>query len=80
MTTQSSRVSTGGEGIPRRVTPAEGRRLLVESLRAGRCDVARQAGWDLAVEEIIASLRRGGHAEAERAATFVENTFGKAGA
>lgn len=53
MSEQSRRVSQGGEGVIRRVTPEENRRLVVAALREHRCDVARQAGWNLAVEEVI---------------------------
>jgi hypothetical protein len=47
-------VSQGGEGRIRRVTPEENRRLVLAALREGRCDIARQAGWDLAVEQVRA--------------------------
>lgn len=54
---QQARVSQGGEGRIRHVTPEEGQRLLLASLREGRCDIARQAGWDLCVEAEVTPLR-----------------------
>src|SRR5574343_1139670 len=54
---REARVSQGGEGAPRRVTPEEARRILIDTLRAGRGDIARQSGWNIAVESIVADLR-----------------------
>jgi hypothetical protein len=90
MPSQSERrVSQGGEGVIRTGTPAELRRHLVKLLRSGHCDVARQAGWDIAVEEIVAALRARPLGEPAHelpirpddwAANFIEREFWKAGA
>src|SRR4051812_7151868 len=65
-----SRVSQGGEGRIRRVTPEEKRAMAVQALKDRRYDVQAQRGWDLAMEETAAELQalreRVERAEAER--------------
>ena len=59
------KVSQGGEGVLRRVTEAEQRRHLIALLQAGRGDLDRQRGWDLAME-VTEAERDAARAEVER--------------
>lgn len=49
---REARVSQGGEGRIRRVTPEEARAINIAHLRGGTSDTDTQRGWDLAVEEM----------------------------
>lgn len=57
MPQRESRVSQGGEGRIRRVTPEENRQILRRAFRSGKADVASQAGYDFAMREVVAFLR-----------------------
>lgn len=57
MADREARVSQGGEGRIRRVTPADQRQMAVAALVAGRSDVATQAGWNLALDVARAKVR-----------------------
>lgn len=58
---REARVSQGGEGRLRTVTPEENRRLQIQGLRDRRADVQMQRGWDLAMEEMAPVQAQANH-------------------
>lgn len=54
---ERDRVSRGGEGRIRRVTPEEQRAMQLAACEAGRSDIATQEGWDLS-QSRVAELER----------------------